>query len=52
MTLMFLFFYGWHIKRGVFNKKEITQIATIAQKIKISFPNGTEANVLEEVLKE
>jgi hypothetical protein len=31
---------------------KITQIApTIAQKIKISFPNGTEANVLEEVLK-
>ncbi|WP_016989514.1 alkaline phosphatase PafA [Flavobacterium sp. ACAM 123] len=45
-------FYGWHIKKGEsFNKKEITQIApTIAQKIKISFPNGTEANVLEEVL--
>jgi hypothetical protein len=34
-----------------FNKKVITQIApTIAQKIKIQFPNGTEANVLEEVL--
>jgi predicted AlkP superfamily pyrophosphatase or phosphodiesterase len=47
-------FYGWHIKKGEsFNKKEITQIApTIAQKIKISFPNGTEAHVLEEVLKD
>jgi predicted AlkP superfamily pyrophosphatase or phosphodiesterase len=45
-------FYGWHIKKGEsFNKKEITQIApTIAQKIKIAFPNGTKANVLEEVL--
>jgi predicted AlkP superfamily pyrophosphatase or phosphodiesterase len=47
-------FYGWHIKKGEsFNKKVITQIApTIAQKIKISFPNGTDANVLEEVLDE
>ena len=47
-------FYGWHIKKGEsFNKKEITQIApTIAQKIKISFPNSTEAKVLEEVLVE
>jgi predicted AlkP superfamily pyrophosphatase or phosphodiesterase len=45
-------FYGWHIKKGEsFNKKEITQIApTISQKIKIAFPNGTKANVLEEVL--
>lgn len=47
-------FYGWHIKKGEsFNKKEITQIApTIAQKIKVSFPNGTEAHVLEEVLND
>lgn len=47
-------FYGWHIKKGEsFNKKEITQIApTIAQKIKVSFPNGTEAHVLEEILKD
>jgi predicted AlkP superfamily pyrophosphatase or phosphodiesterase len=47
-----LLFYGWHVKHGEsFNKKEITQIApTIAQKIKIPFPNGTEANVLEEIL--
>jgi len=49
-----LLFYGWHVKHGEsFNKKVITQIApTIAQKIKITFPNGTEANVLEEVLGE
>lgn len=45
-------FYGWHIKKGEsYNKKTITQIApTIAQKIKVTFPNGTEANVLEEIL--
>jgi predicted AlkP superfamily pyrophosphatase or phosphodiesterase len=45
-------FYGWHIKKGEsFDKKEITQIApTIAQKIKVAFPNGTEAKVLVEVL--
>jgi hypothetical protein len=31
-------------------KKSITQIApTIAQKIKVSLPNGTEAQVLEEI---
>ena len=47
-----LLFYGWNIKHGEsYNKKVITQIApTIAQKIKITFPNATEANVLEEVL--
>lgn len=47
-------FYGWHIKKGEsYDKKEITEIApTIAQKIKISFPNGTEAQVLEEILKD
>ena len=47
-----LLFYGWNIKKGEsFDKKVITQIApTIAQKIKIDFPNGTEANVLTEVL--
>lgn len=45
-------FYGWNIKKGEsFAKKSITQVApTIAQKIKISLPNGTEADVLEEVL--
>ena len=46
-------FYGWNIKKGEsYEKKEITQIApTIAQKIKIPFPNGTESNVLLEILK-
>lgn len=45
-------FYGWNIKKGEsFDKKEITQIApTLAQKLKITFPNGTEAKVLTEVL--
>jgi predicted AlkP superfamily pyrophosphatase or phosphodiesterase len=47
-------FYGWNIKKGEsFDKKVITQIApTLAQKLKIPFPNGTEANVLLEVLDE
>ncbi|AWG22064.1 alkaline phosphatase [Flavobacterium faecale] len=46
-------FYGWHIKKGEsYSKKAITQIApTIAQKLKVSFPNGTEAQVLEEVFE-
>ena len=45
-------FYGWNIKAGEsYSKKEITSIApTISQKIKITFPDGTESNVLEEVL--
>lgn len=48
-----LIFYGWHIKKGQsFDHKVITQIApTIAQKISIQFPNGTEANVLTEVFE-
>ncbi|KRD12955.1 alkaline phosphatase [Flavobacterium sp. Root901] len=47
-------FYGWHIKKGEsYDKKAITEIApTIAQKIKVTFPNGTEAKVLQEVLDE
>ena len=46
-------FYGWHVKHGeTHDRKVITQIApTIAQKIKIPFPNGTEANVLLEILE-
>ena len=46
-------FYGWEVKKGESHeKKEITQIApTIAQKIKVTFPNGTESKVLEEILK-
>ncbi|KFF02364.1 alkaline phosphatase PafA [Flavobacterium reichenbachii] len=45
-------FYGWHIKKGEsYDKKAITEIApTIAQKIKVAFPNGTEAKVMQEVL--
>ncbi len=44
-------FYGWGIDTGVsHDKKSITQIApTIAQKISIPFPNGTESNVLTEI---
>jgi predicted AlkP superfamily pyrophosphatase or phosphodiesterase len=47
-----LIFYGWNIKKGeTHDKKEITQIApTIAQKIKIPFPNGTDCRVLLEVM--
>lgn len=45
-------FYGWNIKKGEsYDKKEITQIApTLAFKLKISLPNGTEAKVMPEVL--
>lgn len=45
-------FYGWKIKKGEsFHKKTITQIApTLAQKLKITMPNGTQSEVLEEVL--
>jgi predicted AlkP superfamily pyrophosphatase or phosphodiesterase len=47
-------FYGWNIKKGeTHDRKVITQIApTIAQLIKIPFPNGTEANVLTEVFED
>lgn len=49
-----LIFYGWNIKKGEsHNKKYITQIApTLAQKLKITFPNGTESNVLEELFNQ
>ena len=48
-----LLFYGWNIKKGEsFDRKVISQIApTVAQKIRIDFPNGTEAEVLTEVLE-
>jgi len=48
-----LLFYGWNIKAGeTHDRKVITQIApTIAQKIKTAFPNGTEAQVLTEILE-
>jgi len=47
-----LIFYGWNIKPGnTSDRKVITEIApTIAQKIGITLPNGTEANVLTEIL--
>ena len=47
-----LFFYGWKIKKGAsFDKKYITEIApTLALKLKITLPNGTESKVLTEVL--
>lgn len=46
-------FYGWKIKKGESHaKKYITQIApTLAQKLKITMPNGTQSEVLEEILK-
>jgi len=45
-------FYGWNIKKGeCHEKKEITQIApTLSQKLKITLPNGTESEVLNEIL--
>jgi predicted AlkP superfamily pyrophosphatase or phosphodiesterase len=47
-----LIFFGWHIKAGeTHDRKVITEIApTIAQKIKTAFPNGSECEVLVEVL--
>ncbi len=47
-----LLFYGWNIKAGeTHDRKVITEIApTIAQLIKTAFPNGTEAQVLTEIL--
>ncbi len=46
-------FYGWHIPKGEsHDKKVITQIApTLSQLLKITFPNGTESNVLTELFK-
>jgi len=48
-----LLFYGWHINKGEsFDRKEITQVApTISQLLKITFPNGTKAELLQEILK-
>ena len=47
-----LLFYGWKIKKGAsFDRKIITEIApTLALKLKITLPNGTESNVLTEIL--
>jgi predicted AlkP superfamily pyrophosphatase or phosphodiesterase len=48
-----LLFYGWKIKSGEsFNKVKITEIApTLAQKLKIEMPNGSESEVLSEILE-
>ncbi|GGC88690.1 alkaline phosphatase family protein [Flavobacterium lutivivi] len=48
-----LLFYGWKIKHGESHKKKlITQIApTLAQKLSLTMPNGTEGEVLQEILK-
>jgi predicted AlkP superfamily pyrophosphatase or phosphodiesterase len=47
-----LLFYGWNVnKGGTHDRKLITEIApTISQKLSITLPNGTEAQVLTEVL--
>jgi predicted AlkP superfamily pyrophosphatase or phosphodiesterase len=47
-----LIFYGLNIKKGEsFDRKDITQIApTLSQLLKITYPNSTEANLLQEVL--
>ena len=47
-----LLMYGWKIPHGEsYDRKRITQIApTIAQKIKITLPNSTKAELLTEVL--
>jgi predicted AlkP superfamily pyrophosphatase or phosphodiesterase len=49
-----MIFYGWNIKKGVsHDKKVITQIApTLAQKLNIPLPNGTDGKVLLEILDE
>ena len=45
-------FYGWNIPKGeTYDRKIITEIApTLSQKIKVAFPNGTESEVLTEIL--
>ncbi|WP_396156472.1 alkaline phosphatase PafA [Flavobacterium macrobrachii] len=46
-------FFGWNIPKGKsHDKKVITQIApTLSQKLKITLPNGTDSEVLNEVLE-
>jgi len=46
-----LLFYGWHVPKGESNKKEyITEIApTLSKMLKITTPNGSESQVLEEL---
>jgi len=47
-----LIFYGWNIPKGAsHDRKTVTQIApTLAQKIKVEFPNGSTTSVLTEIL--
>ena len=47
-----LLFYGTNIKKGEsFDRKVITQIApTLSMLLKITLPNGTEAELLQEIL--
>ena len=47
-----LLFYGWKIPKGEsHDRKVITEIApTLSQKLKITLPNGTESEVLTEIL--
>jgi hypothetical protein len=46
-----LLFYGWNVPKGESYKKEyITEIApTLSKMLKITFPNGTEGEVLESL---
>jgi predicted AlkP superfamily phosphohydrolase/phosphomutase len=46
-----LLFYGWQVPKGESNKKVyITEIApTLSKMLKITTPNGTESEVLEEL---
>ncbi|WP_128331321.1 alkaline phosphatase PafA [Apibacter sp. HY039] len=46
-------FYGWKIHHGISHKKQvITEIApTLSQKVQITFPNSTSAQVLNEILE-
>jgi len=46
-----LLFYGWHVPKGESVKKEyITEIApTLSKMLKITTPNGSESQVLEEL---
>jgi predicted AlkP superfamily pyrophosphatase or phosphodiesterase len=48
-----LLFYGWGIRKGESHEKRyITQIApTICQKISLTFPNGSECEVLPELFR-
>ena len=48
-----LIFFGWNIKAGeTHDRKVITAIApTIAQKINVNLPNGSEGEVLTEILR-